>query len=190
MKQLTLKSNVIISDPCYSKDTWCQHQVDNVQPGVYTAFVNIIDAKEWGQRVARLVIFHESLTIQQVSCEEELGEIGVDSGQAGFFSEESYRNDTVAQTIITPPGSWIELSGDFAEGDAWYDKMCAFTINAPEKFGVYSEGVVARSGFGDGIYPVYVQYDSLGMIVAMEIEFISSQDLEEINNAVDDTETI
>ena len=30
MNQITLSENVMVSDPCYSTDTWCQTKLDNV----------------------------------------------------------------------------------------------------------------------------------------------------------------
>ena len=185
MKQINLGNKVHISDPCYSTDVWCRMTVDNVEPGVYNAFVDISDEGNWGNRVARLVIFHESLTVEELALDECLNTIGVDSGQAGFFSDESYRNDTIADRIVVPTGEWSGLGIMDEPGDKWYDKMCALTINEPERWGAYAEGVVSRSGYGDGMYPVYAQVNSLGKIVAMEIEFIGPEDEEE-----DDAEAI
>ena len=32
MNQITLSENVMVSDPCYSLDTWCQTKLNNVLP--------------------------------------------------------------------------------------------------------------------------------------------------------------
>lgn len=190
MKKILLGKKVHISDPCYDTDVWCRMVVDNVLPGFYYTYIDLMHAGVWGERVQRVVVFHESLAPADLEMTKHLGDIGVDSGQAGFFSDESYRNDAMAEIIETPPGDWTGLPFMEGPGDKWYDKMCAFTINGNENWGAYTEGVVSSSGFGDGSYPVYAQLDEQGNIVAMEIEFFSDGDmetLEETERDHDDT---
>ena len=37
MKTITLSNVVMVSDPCYKLDTWCQTIITNVLPGTYYA---------------------------------------------------------------------------------------------------------------------------------------------------------
>ena len=43
MNQITLSENVMVSDPCYSLDTWCQTKLNNVLPGIYNVQVEKSD---------------------------------------------------------------------------------------------------------------------------------------------------
>ena len=46
MKTITLSENVMVSDPCYSPDTWCQTKLNNVLPGNYIVDVDYSDEGE------------------------------------------------------------------------------------------------------------------------------------------------
>jgi hypothetical protein len=78
-----------------------------------------------------------------------MGDVCVDSGQCGIFSIDTYRNDTIAEGIETPPNDF-KISGK-SEGDLWYEKMCDFTLSE-DSWGMYNTGVVSSSGVGDGGY--------------------------------------
>ena len=75
-----------------------------------------------------------------------IGEIGVDAGMAGFFENKPDFDDE----------EW-EL---FCE--KLRDKDCA----------ILPYGVVCRSGFGDGRYPVYGDFAEDGTFDTLSIEFI------------------
>jgi hypothetical protein len=97
------------------------------------------------------------------------GDFGVDSGQAGVFDAASYRDDAYAAGITTPEVDFV-LPGHDLEGDAWYEKMCKFTL-ANDGWGTYAAGAVSSSGYGDGMYPVYgAEVD--GKVVALQLVFI------------------
>ena len=71
----------------------------------------------------------------------------------------------------------ISFSRDPQEGDAWYEKMCKFTL-AADGWGTYAAGAVSSSGYGDGMYPVYgAEVD--GKIVALQLVFISQEEDED-----------
>ena len=48
MNQITLSENVMVSDPCYSPDTWCQTKLNSVLPGLYNVDVQKSDEGDWG----------------------------------------------------------------------------------------------------------------------------------------------
>jgi hypothetical protein len=174
MNQITLSENVMVSDPCYSLDTWCQTKLNGVLPGRYNVEVEKSDQGDWGTRVSGITILHESITDDGVSLEwEDHSECGVDSGQCGIFCMTSYRNDEIAEGITTPDSDFVLPYND-SEGDKWYDKMCKFTLDK-QQWGVYDTGVVSSSGIGDGLYPLEVMMDK-EKIVGMRITYLGNSD--------------
>ena len=157
MKQITLSENVMVSDPCYSLDTWCQTKLDNVLPGLYNVEVEKSDEGDWGVRVSGITILHESITDDGISLEwEDHSECGVDSGQCGIFCMTGYRNDELSVGITTPIlDNPFVLPYNDKGGDMWYEKICHFTLCEPQ-WGVYDTGVVSSSGIGDGGYDCLV----------------------------------
>ena len=164
---INLSSEVIVSDPCYSRPTWCQTVLTNVLPGQYISQVN--EDPESG-RCAELLVIHEDFYQSHLDYSDHSG-CGVDSGQLGVFDAASYRSDAAAEGITTPP---VDFSiGNELEGDAWYEKMCKFTLS-DLGWGSYDAGVVSSSGYGDGMYPLDVATNDKGQIVAMLITFIDT----------------
>jgi hypothetical protein len=168
--QIILSKNVRVSDPCYTDDVWCKTQLTDVLPGAYNWEVSFNDTSGWGHRVSGITLIHNSFDDDDSIEWQYHSEIGVDSGQAGIFCESSYRNDEVASGITTPSNV------DFAyeengEGEAWYAKMCKFTLS-DDSYGAYDTGIVSSSGIGDGGYPLYVAYDNNDNIIAMKIDYL------------------
>ena len=166
----------MVSDPCYTPDTWCQTKLTNVLPGRYNVEVEKSDEGDWGTRVSGITILHESITDDGVSLEwEDHSECGVDSGQCGIFCMTSYRNDELSESITTPDVNFN--LGDYRKddgGEKWYEKMCRFTLSE-DQFGLYDTGVVSSSGIGDGLYPLEVMMDK-EKIVGMRITYLGNSD--------------
>ena len=93
MKQINLSNIVMVSDPCYTVPTWCQIILKDVLPGTYNVSADKRDCSGWGNRVHNLVAVHSEYD-KDLIWEEYSGEVGVDSGQAGIFSYDTYRNDS------------------------------------------------------------------------------------------------
>ena len=172
MNQITLSENVMVSDPCYSPDTWCQTKLDNVLPGLYNVDVQKSDEGDWGVRVSSITVIHEDY--EDTDDWEQHSECGVDSGQCGIFCMTSYRNDEVSVGITTPT-----LDNPFVipfreDGDKWYEKICHFTLCEPQ-WGLYDTGVVSSSGIGDGLYPMEVMMDK-EKIVGIRITYLGNSD--------------
>ena len=128
MNQITLSENVMVSDPCYSPDTWCQTKLDNVLPGKYNVDVQKSDLDGWGTRVSSITVIHEDY--EDTDDWEQHSECGVDSGQCGIFCMTSYRNDEMSVGITTPPlDNPFVLPYNDKGGDMWYEKMCQFTLH-------------------------------------------------------------
>lgn len=181
MKSINLSDTVMVSDPCYQVPTWCQHKLTGVLPGEYLSTVLKSDEGDWGNRIGLLVAVHKdyvddcangSLKWRTVKT----ATIGVDSGQCGIFSMESYRNDSV----------FMERNNFgftvYEEGDHWYGHMCDRTL-CDEQWGSYDSGVVSSSGYGDGSYRLLVAKHN-GKIVGIGIDYLGYKNYA-FNTAID-----
>jgi hypothetical protein len=170
----------MVSDPCYTPDTWCQTKLNNVLPGKYNVDVQKSDQGDWGTRVSSITVIHEDYEDMEHWGWEQHSECGVDSGQCGIFCMTSYRNDELSEGITTPD---VEFSlGDYRKdegGDKWYEKMCKFTLSE-NQWGLYDTGAVSSSGIGDGQYPLDVMMDG-DKIVGMRLEYLGNSDWDLLN---------
>ncbi len=203
-----LESKVIVSDPCYGLNTWCQGIIDNVLPGEYKCVSVYSDEGKWGTRVAAIMLVHKDYSEDFLVYNEMDFCVGVDSGQAGIFDYDYYK----------------KYHKDSEEKDHvdkyWYDRVCDLTYeekrnpdyvpfneneytNIMEKCIKFEEwfsdpkrskgwiycfeantidnfGFVSSSGYGDGSYICYTARDfNNDKIVAIKIEFISEDDEED-----------
>lgn len=152
-----------VTDPCYNKDTWCAGVLD-VLNGTWGAFVETSDEGGWGVRVASINIFNKEYEHKAHSWSLTNIDVGVDSGQAGFFDDAKYPEDP-------------------HQDDAFYDSVCDLTLG-PNSGGVLPFGAVSSSGYGDGGYSCYVSYVN-GEIVAAKIVFIGDESEEEEDDYCD-----
>ena len=172
---ITLGKEVMVSDPCYTEPTWCQIKLDDVKPGNYNAYHKEHDCGEWGVRSSMLLVIHQDHTEDELEWDQEDGEVGVDSGQAGIFSYETYRKDGLEMEVPTVgydgrSFEWLDtLSRAEEVGGDWYTKMCKKTLTT-DGWGTYDQGIVSRSGFGDGGYSLYTARIE-GEVVAMAVDF-------------------
>jgi hypothetical protein len=161
MNKIKLGSIVAVSDPCYEKP---ELKLDNVLSGNYVPVVRHLSLEDWGNRIGALVCVHESFFGNELTWWEH-DAIGVDSGQAGVFSMDTYQNDEKVKGL-TP----YDFKGGAPDiEDFWYRVCCNMTIGEPG-WGTYDQGVVSSSGLGDGCYDVYVAKHK-GMIVGIHIDF-------------------
>ena len=87
-KTIILGSSVRVSDPCYGTDVWCAAVVKNVRPGEYDVEIETSDEGMWGKRVKSLTIGLKDYKGILLFNDVLAAEIGVDSGQCGFYDEE------------------------------------------------------------------------------------------------------
>lgn len=101
-----------VTDPCYTKGTWCAGLLDNVLPGKWIAEKVVMDDSQTGlgDRIAQLQIWHEEYIMQVTADELTEIHVDVDSGQAGFFDESQY-----------PEGE----TGEYMDLNTFYGKVCA-----------------------------------------------------------------
>jgi hypothetical protein len=175
-QKIKLGNEVVVSDPCYTIPTWCQIIVEDVIPGYYEPLIKKSDEGDWGTRVSMLMCIHEDYIGKEDEIDlnwvEHGGTVGVDSGQAGIFSKETYRNDNHS---IEKGGNDFDFGMSDEPGDIWYGKMCQRTSDVLQ-WGSYDEGVVSSSGFGDGSYTLYVLIDDEDMVVGFCIDFGIEED--------------
>ena len=170
-KQITLGKEVMVSDPTYSVPTWCQIKLDNVKPGNYYVFCKKVNTGSWGVRNSMLIAIHENhIEDTHPNWKKHKGEVGVDSGQAGFFSMDTYRKDNLEMDVPDKTYDGRDFFLPVEEpGDDWYLKMCKITL-AEKGWGSYSNGVVCRSGFGDGGYDLWTANKGRS-IIALAVDF-------------------
>lgn len=196
-----------VTDPCYDKKTWCSGVIENVLSGVWFAENIILDNEQtngWGNRNGELIVWHSDYSPDSI-IELTSIDVGVDSGQAGFFDDAEY-----------PTGD----TGEYGNTDTFYGKVCEGTAGQPkqQKRKIYGEadikllsekidadtlnslsnleitesvydylsianvgfGVACHSGYGDGGYNCFVKRNSDGKVVAAKIVFIEDEPEDEM----------
>ena len=141
-----------ITDPCYDRHVWCRLNNVKIKEGEYRCVVwkerigyeDYLGNLDYDTRISKIGIYYGD--IPHAEKLEEIGEIGVDAGLAGFFNDKPDYNDE----------EWMKLCSAIEGKD--------YLIN--------EEGFFSSSGYGDGCYPVYAENDTNGEIVSLEISFI------------------
>lgn len=171
----SLGTKVMVSDPCYKLNTWCQGVLENVKSGIWDAYLKMIDTGMWGVRVAELIAVNSEHSRKHpiiIDGHQEF-EVGVDSGCAGIFDYEYYCKCHTDEDVNE---DWYEkqIIYQFFPGDESTWQKSVFTE---------SNGVVSNSGYGDGGYDCYVARNDEGEIVGIRIVYIIEE--EEINEEDD-----
>lgn len=153
-KELTIRlvDEVFITDPCYDEETVNQGGgiVVKVRPGLWGCRV-LRDPERC--RVRRLMTRHMDHEYIDISTDTEvLDAIGVDSGQAGIFDADYYR--------------------EHVDDKQWYSQKPCRATSTEQGFDTLDDvAVVSASGWGDGCYAVFVVRDEAGDIVNITIDF-------------------
>jgi hypothetical protein len=144
---------ILVIDPCYQRTGYEGSNCAMIcRQGTYEAFV----VKSSANRIEEISIYFAGMNR---SVEWRLAEspfIGVDSGQTGFFDFMEYPEEEV---------------GDFWDLNSFYGQVCHLTLS-DGMAGVIPFGAVSSSGWGDGVYSLYVVKDETGVIVAAKVVFI------------------
>lgn len=163
-----------VSDPCYDLKVWCAGNLGKVRKGSWNARAVFADR---GGRVAGLMIHHCSVDSnifdkKSLLWEKTGFEVGVDSGQCGFFDLGSYREDKLID--LDPAFCADKLAKYSEDGDRWYRHCCDITL-ARMGAGVLPGGVVSSSGYGDGNYDCFFTRKN-GYVIAAVLVFISDEE--------------
>jgi hypothetical protein len=162
---------VVVSDPCYDRGTWCQAVLENVKNGEWIADVKQSDEGSWGIRNAELIAYHSGYGMpKDYQWTKTSHDIGVDSGQAGIYDDNFYRNDSLIGEIKNS----LHFNLD-EDGERFYSLNCDLTCRTENNGGVMEQGVVSTSGYGDGGYDLFI-VEQDGQVVAMKVVFISDED--------------
>lgn len=162
--EMHFEGKIQVTDPCYAEDVWCRSIID-VIPGNYFCYVfhntdKYVVEDESGSklvsdtRVGIIGIYlNGAIPPQKTMIEEK--QIGVDAGLAGFFMKKPDYTDE----------QWDDFCNIVCEKncskDAWIFNDRINTV-----------GFFSTSGYGDGVYPVYVARNPKGEIYAAEIRFL------------------
>lgn len=215
-EDIQLGEHVMVSDPCYDTDTWCNGDLENVLPGLWHT-----KALYRNDRCTDLIVWHKDVEEPSFDKYEETNIIvGVDSGQAGVYDYNHFAK--------------------MCRNNKWYDSMCTYKARSKMplspleqrcyddnkdllpyfhvpvsrleefhnripicriKYGIniinfdllpdgckigYEEvlstdrhSVVSSSGYGDGSYTCYVARNEQGQIIAIRINYITQEELED-----------
>lgn len=172
--QFTLSQSVMrVTDPCYTRGTWCSGNLDAL-PGTWHASYTTESSEG---RVASLIVRHSSvagISLGDINEKTDI-DVGVDSGQAGFFDDEFYPHD--------------ENEFEY-ESDTFYGICCEASggdciVTLPNSGNPVNVGAVTSSGYGDGGYNCYVSTVN-GVVVAAKIVFIDELDYDEYEDEYED----
>jgi hypothetical protein len=133
---------VLVSDPCYEVDTWCNGSLSNVKKGKWKSYVVEED------RIMYLVAYHNKTKVPSYNSsmwKKSDIEVGVDSGQAGIYDRKYFKDDRIVNGLDRKHEEII------CEDEPWYSFNCDRTL-AKIGAGVIPYGVVSSSGYGDGCY--------------------------------------
>jgi hypothetical protein len=166
MPIFNVKSGKIrISDPCYDKDDLLGGIIIPAKNGEWVASAEVKNTS-WDERVISLTAEFNGPFLRLHREEES---ISVDSGQAGIFDLNSYKNDSCVKDVERVHNQTI------CEDEPWYSICCDRTLSKFQ-WGVIPNGVVSSSGYGDGTYEVSYFVDKDGNAVRIEIDFIEEED--------------
>lgn len=164
-KPIKLSNKVIVTDPCYDVNTWCNIKVNNVLPGLYHIFVRKVKSKtDCYDGVSRLLLIHQdylscfkndnidlinnndsTVLLKKVELVYRYHNtpIGVDSGLAGFFNYDYFAK--------------MRHSSNEKQ-TRWYHKVCD-KIGNRHYTKINTEGFISTNWFGDGGYNLFTFVD-------------------------------
>lgn len=167
-----LGTKVMVSDPCYKLNTWCQGVLENVKSGIWEAYLKMSDKGTWGIRVAELITVNSEHYKEHpiIMDEHQEFEVGVDSGTAGIFDYDYYCKYHNENTI----------------DEDWYDTQIHHQFfpsydSSDWQKSIFTEfnGVASMTGYGDGGYDCYVARNEEGEIVGIRIIYINEEEINE-----------
>lgn len=170
---------IMVSDPCYKEDNGFNCVLENVKNGNWIAILEY-DERE---RVSKIGVFHDLFANLDCLKWHPFNEmIGVDSGQAGIFDADYYRDDGfMKHQLETGKISYINPDRKICEDKPWYSICCDRTLG-DEGAGVIPFGFVSSSGYGDGEYIGMYGENEKGEIVSVLIHFIDDVDSQDVDD--------
>jgi len=153
-----VSGKIRVTDPCYDRE--CPGTaVVPAKNGLWSVEEETKKFGCWGERVTRITATHPDHRERYSPLGNEDKNIGVDSGQAGFFCESVY-----------PEGE----TGEYDDKKSFYGKCCEATEGMSGGV-VMGKGYVSSSGFGDGEYELDV-YGIGGKATRLVLTFVGEDD--------------
>lgn len=157
MKTFILGESAIIGDPCYGREN-LEHAIMfqvRVMPGLWCVVVEKERNSTMLGRTMRWIatVVHGDMLMPS---RFELHNIGVDSGQAGIFSDDIFPTDEAR---------------DFDDKTSFYGLCCEATIREDDCGVILERGFVSSSGYGDGSYPLKLGFDTQGRCITIGVDF-------------------
>lgn len=166
-----------VTDCCYDRDTHCAAFNLKIKAGNYNCYAVESNFSCWGNRVCEISIILEGYSRYDLSEVLTDYDIGVDSGQAGFFDDSIYPH--------VPEGvdKYEYPEFDYSNEKGFYKQACnlAHIKGEDKNFGIgfNKKGFNSSSGFGDGGYSLYVYTNNEGEICGAKIVFIGEEEMNE-----------
>ena len=216
-KDIELSDHVMVSDPCYDTDTWCNGDIIDVRPGTWHT-----KALYRNGLCTDLVTWHSDMeepSFDQFKKTDII--VGVDSGQAGIYDYQHFakncKNEDWYESMFTGEYSETipltplekrchdELKQLFPNGETESDELIVQFFELRPEFKIkydidimhfqvnlngYKTGyvdtlstdahsVVSQTGYGDGSYDCYVARNDQNQIIAIRINYITPEELED-----------
>lgn len=159
-----VSGKITISDPCYK---------DGLEIGVKNGKWEVdaeLQDHDNNTNVFGLIALHQDSSNTKDVQWQLFDGVPVDSGQAGIYDSAHYRDDSV---IKETPKFLRLLTDKKEEGLRWYAANCDLTLSREEiQAGVLPFGCVSSSGYGDGVYDVYISKNENDEVVSIKISFV------------------
>lgn len=142
---------ILICDPCYINSQWKR----NESPCVWNIYLDTKTKKRW------------TCALHNPIC------IGADATFETFGTPVSSAGNLTPNELIAR-GLWVKQPRPEPTGEFSYRGCCQATLSDRGAGQLIYElghaGVAFRSGYGDGVYPVYATYNEDGRIIKVEVE--------------------
>lgn len=157
---IELGNEIIVSDPCYARDSYANDILTNVKVGKWDVESYKADDSFDGHI---LLVTARGYKLG-VMPKQKLFIGGIDSGQAGVYNIDEYNNDDLVSLFKhNNVPNHLDL-------DEWYGYACHISEDGvPAK--LVGNGVTSESGYGDGVYTTYIDTNTKGEIVRIVLVF-------------------
>lgn len=127
--QIKIEDKLVVSDPCYTLNTWCMAVLENVLPGNYKCFLEKTEEGSVSEILSEILIVHENYKINKEDVNNwEDYDIGVDSGQAGFYNYSYFKQYSDMRNL--DEARWRE---------EYYTPICDLTYHIEENLNYKKE---------------------------------------------------
>lgn len=179
---------LVVSDPCYDKETWCGAYGLPAQNGKWVGFATYSDEGDWGIRVECITAHVRGLKPEYLNWTKLTQEFGVDSGQMSIVDERYYPEEPGEDDKFYA-GGWGATLSDVCFGAVTAKRIRPDQLDMVERIKVHEGkdfneeiwqvdhrcGVVSSTGYGDGGYIGEGVYGAHDELVAVRVIFLNEQ---------------